>query len=106
MVFNLTFMIREFLAFIKEYNIVGLAMAFVMGAASNDLVKSIVDNMVMPIIEPLMAGVAWEEATISLGPVMIRLGAFVADLLHFLVLAFVVFVIAKKVLKEEKVSKK
>jgi large conductance mechanosensitive channel len=99
-------MIREFLDFIKEYNIVGLAMAFVMGAASNELVKSIVDNMVMPVIEPLMAGVAWEEATVKLGPIVLRLGAFVADLLHFLVLAFVVFLIAKKVLKEEKVSKK
>lgn len=97
--------VRDFASFLKEYNIVGLAMAFVMGAASNSLVKSLVDNLIMPFINPLLAGAAWQTATLSLGPVVIGWGAFTAELLHFLILALVVFVIAKKLLKQEKVGK-
>ena len=98
-------MFKEFAAFIKEYNIVGLAMAFVMGAASNSLVRSLVDNIVMPFVNPLTKG-QWQEAIIHLGPIELKWGAFTAELLNFVILAFVVFIIAKKILKEEKVSKK
>ncbi len=99
-------MFKEFASFIKEYNIVGLAMAFIMGAASNSLVKSLVDNMIMPLVNPLISGGNWKEGLLSIGPFQFGVGAFFSELLHFFILALVVFIIAKKILKEETVTKK
>jgi len=99
-------MIREFKEFLNEYKVVGLAVAFIMGVAITALVKSLVDNIIMPIITPFIPGGAWKEATITLGPVVMKLGAFLGELLNFVIIAFVIFMIAKMVLKEDKVSKK
>ena len=98
-------MFKEFVEFLKEYKIVSLAMAFVMGAASTSLVKSFVDNIVMAFINPLIAN-GWREASLNFGPFMIKWGAFLAELINFVILALVVFIVAKKILKEEKVAKK
>ena len=97
---------KEFLEFLKEYKIIGLALAFIMGGASTNLVKSLVDNIIMPILSPIISNGAWQSASWKIGPVIIKWGAFTAELLNFIILAFVVFFIAKKILKEEKVTKK
>ncbi len=99
-------MLKEFFQFLKEYNIVSLSMAFIMGAASNSLVKSLVDDLVMPFINPLIEGGEWQEAILKLGPIEIRYGSFLGELLHFVILALVVFFVAKKILKETQVTKK
>ncbi|MEK6942488.1 MAG: MscL family protein [Nanoarchaeota archaeon] len=99
-------MIKEFQEFLQEYKVMGLAVAFIMGVAITALVKSLVDNIIMPLITPFIPGGAWQEATLNLGPVVLKWGAFVAALLNFVIIALVVFWIAKKVLKEEKVVKK
>ncbi len=83
-----------------------LAIAFIMGIASTALIKSLVDNVIMPLITPFIPGGAWRTATLELGPVFIGWGPFLAELINFIIIAFVVFLIAKKVLKEEKVEKK
>lgn len=98
--------VQEFKDFLKEYKVIGVAVAFIMAAASTDLVKSLVNNIIMPIITPFIPGGAWQTATVKLGPVVLGLGAFVGSLINFLILACVVFIIAKIILKEEKVSKK
>jgi large conductance mechanosensitive channel len=97
---------KEFHAFLMEYKVIGLAVAVIIGLAANNLVKSIVDNIVMPIITPFIPGGAWQTATLALGPVVLGWGAFLSSLINFLIIAWVVFLIAKLVLKEEKVSKK
>ncbi len=99
-------MIKEFMEFLKEYKVIGLAIAFVIGIASKDLIKSLVDNIIMPIITPFIPKGAWETATFSLGPIVIKWGAFLGALIYFVIIALVVFIIAKKILKEEKATKK
>lgn len=99
-------LIKDFMDFLKEYKVVPLAIAFVMGAAIVALVKSLVDNIIMPIITPMIPGGAWKEATLVLGPIVLKWGAFFGELLNFVIIALVVFMIAKIVLKEEKVAKK
>lgn len=96
----------EFMDFLKEYKVIGLAVAFIIGAAANTLVKSLVDNVVMPIITPFIPGGAWQTATFKMGPIVISWGAFLGALIYFVIVAFVVFLVAKAILKEEKVSKK
>lgn len=99
-------LLSEFKDFLYEYKVIPLAIAFIMGIASTALIKSLVDNVIMPLITPFIPGGAWRTATLELGPVLIGWGAFLAELINFIIIAFVVFLIAKKVLKEEKVEKK
>ena len=97
--------LSEFKDFLKEYKIISLAIAFIIGIASTALVKSLVENVIMPIITPFIPGGAWKTATFSVGPIVISLGAFAGELISFVIIVFVVFMIAKKIIKEE-VTKK
>lgn len=98
--------ISEFKEFLYEYKVIPLAIAFIMGIASTALIKSLVDNIIMPIITPFVPGGAWKTATLELGPIVLSWGAFLGELINFIIIAFVIFLVAKKVLKEEKVTKK
>jgi len=92
-------MIKDFAAFLKKYNIVTLTVGFVMGVASNDLVKSFVDDILMPIIMPITSNQSWRTATLNFGPIQIAYGAFVAQLINFFMLAIVVFILANKIIR-------
>jgi len=98
--------IHEFKDFLKEYKIVGLAVGFIMATAATTMVQSIVTNLIMPLISPLIPGGEWQTATLSLGPVAIGWGPLLSALINFLILAWAVFIIAKFILQEEKVTKK
>ncbi len=99
-------LISEFKEFLYEYKVIPLAIALIMGIASTAFIKSFVDNIVMPIITPFIPGGAWKTATVEIGPIVLGWGAFLGELINFVVIAFVIFLIAKMVLKEEKVEKK
>jgi large conductance mechanosensitive channel len=102
----MTKLMKEFKEFLNEYKVMGLAVAFIIGVAATALVQSLVNNVIMPIITPFIPSGEWQKATFSMGPIVISWGAFVGQLINFIVIAFVVFMIAKMVMKEEKVSKK
>ena len=99
-------LMKEFMDFLNEYKVLPLAIAFIMGAAISALVQSLLDNVIMPLVTPFIPGGAWETATFSLGPFTIGWGAFLAAFINFVIIALTVFIIAKKVMKEEKVNKK
>jgi len=96
----------EFREFLREYKVIGLAVALIIGLAATSLVKAVVDNLVMPIITPFIPGGAWQTAVFNLGPIVISWGALLGAIINFIVIALVVFLIAKYALKEEKVIKK
>lgn len=100
-------LVKEFKDFLKEYKVIGLAIAVIMGFAANTLVKSLVDNIVMPLITPFIPGGSWQTATFSFWVWKgIGWGPFLSALIYFIIIAWVVFLVAKFMLKEEKVSKK
>jgi large conductance mechanosensitive channel len=99
-------MLKEFMDFLYEYKVVGLAIAFIIGVAATALIQSLVNNILMPIITFFIPGGAWQSATLVIGPIVIAWGKFLGDLIYFIIVALVVFLIAKKVLKEDKVAKK
>lgn len=101
-----TGIIKEFLDFLKEYKVIALAVGVIIGLAATALVKSCVDNLIMPFVAVLTPSGDWKTATLDLGPVHLGIGPFFAELLNFIIIALVVFVIAKAILKEEKVEKK
>lgn len=82
---------NEFIAFLENYKVLGLAVAFIMGIYLGALVKSLVDNLVMPIITLVMPGVAWETIEFF----GFRIGLFIGDLITFIIVAFVIFLIVK-----------
>jgi len=96
----------EFTGFLRQYTLVGMALAFIMGAAAKDLAKSLVNDIIMPFLVPVLPGEAWQEASVTIGSIVIKWGSFLSAFLNFLILAIVVFIIAKKILKEEQVKKK
>jgi len=98
--------LSEFMEFLREYNVIALAIAFIMGVAATSLIKSLVDNIIMPAITPFIPGGAWKTATAAIGPIVIGWGAFLGELINFVIIALVVFFVAKKMLKESKVTKK
>jgi len=102
----MTKLMKEFKEFLSEYKVMGLAVAFIIGVAATALVQSLVNNVIMPIITPFIPGGEWQEAKFLMGPIVISWGAFLGALINFIVVALVVFFIAKIVMKEEKVSKK
>ena len=97
---------QEFSDFLKEYKVIGLAVAFIIGVAATTLVQSMVNYLIMPLITPFIPGGAWQTATFKLGPIIIGWGALLGAILNFIIIAFVVFMIAKKFFKEDKVVKK
>ena len=99
-------MLKDFMTFLKEYKIIALAVAFIIGVAATALVKSLVDNIIMPLVTPFIPGGGWQTATFNLGPIVISWGAFLGALINFVIIALVVYFIAKKVMKEETVTKK
>jgi large conductance mechanosensitive channel len=98
--------VKEFMDFLYEYKIIGLAVAFIMGVAATSLVQSFVNNIIMPIVTVFLPAGSWQTATVQIGPFVFAWGPFLAALINFIVIAIVVFIIAKMVLKEEKVEKK
>jgi large conductance mechanosensitive channel len=97
---------KEFMEFLYEYKVIPLAIAFIMGVASTAVIKSLVDNIIMPLISPLLPGGDWRTAIFTVGPFKIGWGPFIGDLINFIIIAFVIFLVAKYLFKEEKVAKK
>ena len=95
---------KEFKEFIDKYKIAALAVAFVLGAAVNDFIQSLVQNIVMPFIDPLIEEGTWQTATFNLGPIVIKWGAFLSSLLHFIIIAFVVFMVIRSFTRIKKIS--
>ena len=99
-------MTKQFFEFLREYKVVALAIAFIMGVAATALVQSLVKDIIMSIITPFIPGGNWQTATFAMGPIIISWGDFAGQVINFIIIAWVVFLIAKKIMKEEKVGKK
>jgi large conductance mechanosensitive channel len=92
----------EFMKFLKEYGVIGLAIGVIIGSKAGELVKAIVDGMLMPVIGLVLPSGDWQS--MMLGPMAI--GQVLAALINFVIVAWIVFMFAKKVLKEDSVGKK
>jgi len=57
----------EFIAFLKEYGVIGLAIAVVIGGKANALVTALVDGVLMPAVTFFLPSGAWRTATLDVG---------------------------------------
>ncbi len=92
----------EFMKFLKEYGVIGLAIGVIIGSKAGELVKSIVDGLLMPVIGLVLPSGDWQKLVV--GP--FQIGIVLAALVNFVIVAYLVFWFSKKVLKEETVAKK
>ncbi|MBR6168387.1 MscL family protein [Candidatus Saccharibacteria bacterium] len=91
-----------FIAFIKEQNVVSLAIGLVLGTAASGLVNSLINNIIMPPLGFLLGsadGIRGLELVMGKTPAgdtaVLRYGQFINDLINFLVLALVVYFVVK-----------
>lgn len=108
--------VSEFREFIARGNVIDLAVGIIIGAAFNDIVKALVDGVLMPPIGLLLSGVdfshlAWvlkpdNPATKASELVAIQYGAFINAGIKFLIVAWAVFWLVKliNVLRRKKVE--
>ena len=99
-------MLKEFSEFLKQYGVIGLAIAVIIGGKLNALISATVDGILMPIITFFLPGGSWRTATLDLGSVHFLLGPFFGAAIDFFIVALIDFYFAKTVLKEEKVAKR
>ena len=97
---------KEFTAFLKQYGVIGLAIAVIIGGKANALVTSLVDGILMPIVTFFIPGGTWRTATLNVGPIHFLLGPVLGASVDFVIVAYLVFWFSKKVLREETVTKK
>ena len=99
-------MIKEFVAFLKVYGVIGLAIAVIIGGKLNELVTSVVNDLVTPLIlQPALRAAQVEDIS-KLAYNGILYGKVLGALINFLLVAFLVFLFAKMILKEESVQKR
>lgn len=82
----------DFNNFIIEFNIIGLTAGVILGTVGNNTIKSIIDNIIMPLLSPLFGSKGnWEDKTVNIGNIELRLGKFVGDIIYFLFVFFITF---------------
>jgi len=88
-------MVKEFKAFIMRGNVVDLAVGVIIGAAFGKIVNSLVEDIITPILLQPALKAAGAENIEKWAPGGMLLGKFIAAVISFLVIAFVLFLIIK-----------
>jgi len=109
-------MLKEFKDFILKGNAIDMAVGFMFGAAFASIIKSLVDNIIMPPVGMLMGGIDFSNSFLALdgneyaslealekaGAPAIKYGSFINDSLSFLILGFVIFMMVRTINKLQK----
>ena len=85
----------EFKEFISKGNVLDLAVAVVIGNAFNAIVTSLVNDVIMPLVGIIIGGINFSTIMITLGDAHIMIGAFIQNVVNFLIVAFTIFVVVK-----------
>jgi large conductance mechanosensitive channel len=99
-------MVKEFVGFLKQYGVIGLAIAVIIGGKLNELVSSVVSDLLMPLVFQPALKAAQVDDIRKLSYNGILYGKVLGSTIDFLIVAVVVFLLAKLVLREKEVSKK
>lgn len=93
-------MLQEFKDFAMRGNVIDLAIGVIIGAAFAPIVSTLVDNIVMPPIGYLLAGIDFSGLAVTLPTptgdgVLIKYGLFLNAVIKFLITAFAIFMLVK-----------
>ena len=100
--------LQEFKKFAMRGNVIDLAVGVVIGTAFNKIVSSFVDDILMPPISVLLGGRSFADRSVTLRAaevdaagetlreaVTLDYGAFIQNILDFVIIAFAVFLLVK-----------
>ncbi len=105
--------LNEFKEFITKGNVMDLAVGVIIGAAFKDIVTSLTDNIISPILG-IFGSVDFSDLTLTLGTKVLEdgttvantlnYGAFITAIINFVIMAFIIFLMVKAVHKLEHVG--
>ena len=106
-------MFKEFKEFISKGNVMDLAVGVIIGGAFGKIVTSLVDDMIMPILWIILGKINFTALKLVITPaegdkpeVAVLYGSFIQNVVNFLIMAFVIFLMVKAVNKLRKPAKK
>ena len=106
-------MFKEFKEFISKGNVMDLAVGVIIGGAFGKIVTSLVDDMIMPILGIILGKINFTALKLVITPaegdkpeVAVLYGSFIQNVVNFLIMAFVIFLMVKAVNKLRKPAKK
>ena len=101
--------LQEFKDFAMRGNVLDLAIAVILGASFNDIVKSLVSDIFMPVLSTLMNKINISDLNftinstiIGLQPIVIKYGVFLNNIINFVFSAFCIFLFIKLMSKFRK----
>lgn len=96
---------EEFKAFILRGNVMDLAVGVIIGAAFQNIVTSLTKNIISPILG-CFSEVDFSAFKLSIGKLNLYYGAFLTDVINFIIMAFVVFLLVKFLNRLSTIGKK
>jgi large conductance mechanosensitive channel len=92
--------LTEFMDFMKEQKIIAVALAFIVGIATASLVQALVKDIISPIYSPYLFQDP-EATSITIGKSKFLFGDFINNVINWIVILIVVFIIGKKIAKAQ-----
>jgi len=90
--------LKEFMDFMKDQKIISVALAFIVGLATAALIQALVADIITPLYVPYLDFLDPSTA-IEIGKSRFLIGDFIRQLVNWLVILLVVFVIGRKLVK-------
>ena len=84
--------LKEFKEFISRGSVVDLAVGVIVGGAFSKIVTSLVNDVLMPIIGIILGGLNFSTLSIKIGEATIKYGAFIQNVIDFLIVAACIFI--------------
>lgn len=99
--------VKEFKQFALQGNVLDLAIGVIVGAAFGKIVTSLVNDIIMPTIGIILGGYDFKTLSYGVGKSVIMYGAFLQNVLDFVIVAFVIFMSIRTInrLSKRKISK-
>ena len=98
--------LQEFKTFAMRGNVMDLAVGVIVGGAFSSITNSLINDIIMPIVGIFVSQASFADLTLSVGGAVITYGNFIQAVLHFVILAFVVFCMVKAVNRVAHTQKK
>jgi len=86
---------EDFKKFISRGNVIDMAVGVIIGTAFGKIVTSLVNDVLMPFIGAIGGGVDFSGLTLQIGDSTIKYGAFIQNIIDFLIVAICIFVLTK-----------
>src|SRR5205085_7516847 len=90
-------LLKEFREFAIKGNVVDLAVGVIIGTAFGKIVSSFVADIIMPVIGILIGGIHYEDLVFQWGDAQITYGKFLQNVIDFVIVAFVIFLMVKAI---------